>query len=120
VLAAIFFHEKEIMRPLSQDLRERIVAVRVPARFANVLGSAAKVWSAFGTKHRLTGSCQPKKIGGYRRSRLEKHDTTLRRWLAAQTDLTLSELQKTVLGALECSHRHHCFVAPAGAVGPEL
>ena len=42
----------------------------------------------------MTGACQPKQIGGYRRLRLEKHDRTLRRWIAAESDLTLVELQK--------------------------
>jgi transposase len=86
------------MRPLSQDLRQRIVAARergegtgeVCKRFGISRKSVERFWN----QHRLTGSCQPKQIGGYRRSRLEKHDTTLRRWIAAQTDLTLSELQK--------------------------
>jgi transposase len=86
------------MRPLSQDLRQRIVAARergegtgeVCRRFGISRKSVERFWN----QHRLTGSCQPKRIGGYRRSRLEKHDTILRRWIAAQTDLTLSELQK--------------------------
>ena len=48
----------------------------------------------FWKQHRVTGQCRPKQIGGYRRSRLEKHDRTLRRWIAAQADLTLNcELQ---------------------------
>jgi transposase len=48
----------------------------------------------FWKQHSLTGACRPKKVGGYRRSRLEKHDRTLRRWIAEQSDLTLSGLQK--------------------------
>jgi transposase len=47
----------------------------------------------FWKQHCLTGACAPKKIGGYRRSRLEQHDRTLRRWIAAQADLTLGQLQ---------------------------
>jgi transposase len=86
------------MRPLSQDLRQRIVAARtrgdgtgdVCRRFGVSRKSVERFWK----QHRLTGACLPKKIGGYRRSRLEKHDATLRRWLADQTDLTLSELQQ--------------------------
>ena len=86
------------MRPLSQDLRQRIIAARqrgagtgeVCRRFGVSRKSVERFWN----QHRLTGQCQPKQIGGYRRSRLEKHDRTLRRWLAAQADLTLRELQE--------------------------
>jgi transposase len=86
------------MRPLSQDLRQRIIAARergegtgeVCKRFGVSRKSVERYWNG----HRLTGACQPKQIGGYRRSRLEKHGRTLRRWIAEQPDLTLSELQK--------------------------
>lgn len=89
------------MRPLSQDLRQRSIVARecgegtgeVCKRFGVSRKSVERFWK----QHRLTGACQPKKIGGYRRSRLEKHDRTLRRWIAAQPDLTLGELQKRCL-----------------------
>ena len=85
------------MRPLSQDLRQRIIAARqrgagtgeVCRRFGVSRKSVERFWN----QHRLTGQCQPKQIGGYRRSRLEKHDRTLRRWIDEQADLTLSQLQ---------------------------
>src|SRR5208283_1784448 len=86
------------MRPLSQDLRQRIIAARergagtgdVCRRFGVSRKSVERFWK----QQQLTGACRPKKIGGYRRSRLEKHDRTLRRWIARQPDLTLGELQK--------------------------
>jgi len=86
------------MRPLSQDLRQRIIAARergagtgeVCRRFGVSRKSVERFWK----QHRLTGTCQPKQIGGYRRSRLEKHDRTLRRWIDQQVDLTLSQLQE--------------------------
>ena len=86
------------MRPLSQDLRQRIIAARergagtgeVCRRFGVSRKSVERFWN----QHRLTGQCQPKQIGGYRRSRLEKHDRTLRRWIGEQADLTLSQLQE--------------------------
>jgi transposase len=86
------------MRPLSQDLRQRIISAR--ARGAGTgevcqrFGVSRKSVERFWKQHRMTGDCQPKQIGGYRRSRLEKHDRTLRRWIAAESDLTLGELQK--------------------------
>jgi transposase len=86
------------MRPLSQDLRLRIIAAReggqgtgeVCRRFGVSRRSVERFWK----QHCLTGGCQPKKIGGYRRSRLEKHDRTLHRWITEQADLTLGELQQ--------------------------
>jgi len=95
------------MRPLSQDLRQRIIAARergagtgeVCRRFGVSRKSVERFWK----QHRLTGECRPKQIGGYRRSRLEKHDRTYAVWIGAQADLTLSELQKTVSGDLKVS-----------------
>ena len=92
------------MRPLSQDLRARIIAARergagtgeVCRRFGVSRKSVERFWK----QHRQTGECRPKQIGGYRRSRLEKHDRTLRRWIAAQADLTLGELQQRCLAQL--------------------
>ena len=95
------------MRPLSQDLRQRIILARergegtgeVGQRFGVSRKSVERFWK----QHRLTGACRPKKFGGYRRSRLEKHDRTLRRWIVAQSDLTLSELQRRCLEQLKVS-----------------
>ena len=86
------------MRPLSQDLRERIVRARekgegvgeVCRRFGVSRSSVERFWK----QHGQTGQCQPKKIGGYRRSRLEKHDRLVRRWLTEQVDMTLRQLQQ--------------------------
>jgi len=95
------------MRPLSQDLRQRIIAARergegtgeVCKRFGVSRKSVERFWK----QHGLTGACQPKKIGGYRRSRLEKHARILRRWIAEQSDVTLNELQKRCLEELKVS-----------------
>jgi transposase len=95
------------MRPLSQDLRQRIIAARergegtgeVCRRFGVSRKSVERFWN----QHRHTGQCQPRQIGGYRRSRLQKHDRTLRGWIKAQSDLTLTELQKRCLEELRVS-----------------
>ena len=95
------------MRPLSQDLRQRIIAARgrgegtgeVCRRFGVSRKSVERFWK----EHRLTGECRPKQIGGYRRSRLAKHDRTLRRWIAMQADLTLNELRPRCLEQLNIS-----------------
>ena len=85
------------MTPLSDDLRRRIIAARtggegtgeVSERFKVSRKSVERFWK----QHSLTGQCQPKKIGGYRRSRLHKHAATLKRWIDQQADLTLVQLQ---------------------------
>jgi transposase len=86
------------MRPLSQDLRQRIIAARERGEGTGVVchrfGVSRKSVERFWKQHCRTGQCQPKQIGGYRRSRLEKHDRTLRRWIVGQPGLTLRELQK--------------------------
>jgi transposase len=86
------------MRPLSQDLRKRIIAARergdgtgeVSKRFGVGRRSVERFWK----QHCQTGQCLPKQIGGYRRSRLADHDRALRNWIEAQPDLTLAELQQ--------------------------
>ena len=86
------------MRPLSEDLRRRIVAAReqdegpseVSRRFGVSRSSVARFWK----QQRRRGHCRPKQIGGYRRSRLRPHEKTLRHWIKQQADLTLVELQQ--------------------------
>lgn len=95
------------MRPLSQDLRQRIIAARergdgtgeVCKRFGVSRKSVERFWN----EHRRTGQCLPKKIGGYRRSSLAPHDRRLQRWIEAQPDLSLAELQKRCQDQLEVS-----------------
>lgn len=86
------------MRPLSEDLRQRIIAARaggegtgeVCQRFRVSRKSVERFWK----QYQQNGHCRPKQIGGYRRSRLRPHEPTLRRWITQQADLTLAELQQ--------------------------
>lgn len=86
------------MRPLSEDLRRRIVRERekgagvgeVAKRFGVSRSSVERFWR----QHQKSGHCRPQKIGGYRHSRLEGQDRLLRRWLTAQVDITLREMQQ--------------------------
>jgi len=86
------------MRPLSEDLRRRIVAARedgagtgeVCQRFSVSRSSVERFWN----QPRRNGHLRPKQIGGYRRSRLRPHERTLRQWITQQADLTLVELQQ--------------------------
>lgn len=85
-------------RPLSKDLRERIVRTveggmsrNAAAKKFDVSVSAAvkllQQWTA-------TGDYGPKKIGGYRKHLLAEHEDEVRRLLAAAPDITLAELKK--------------------------
>ena len=86
------------MKPLSEDLRSRIIQARqqgagtgeVCQRFRVSRKSVQRFWR----QHQRTGHCRPKQIGGYRRSRLAPHGRTLCRWIRQQADLTLAELQQ--------------------------
>ena len=95
------------MRPLSQDLRQRIIAARergegtgeVCKRFGVSRKSVERFWN----EHCRTGQCRPKQIGGYRRSRLAQHDRLLQSWIEAKPDLTLGELQQRCRTRLQVS-----------------
>jgi transposase len=93
------------MRPLSQDLRQRIIAARErgegTGEVCKRLGVSRKSVERFWKEHGQTGQCLPKQIGGYRRSRLAPHDRRLQRWIEAQPDLSLAELQQRCLARLD-------------------
>ena len=88
------------MKSLSIDLRERVVAGRQKGQSAEELAkrfgickrSVERYWS----RQQETGSVAPKQRGGYRRSRLEGHDETLRGWIDEQADLTLEQLRERI------------------------
>jgi transposase len=95
------------MRPLSQDLRRRIVATReggvgtgeVSQRFSVCRSTVERVWN----QHCKLGHVEPKQVGGYRKSRLEKHAKTLGRWIEKKSDVTLFELRERCLQELGVS-----------------
>ena len=93
------------MRTYSTDLRERIVAARESglsaAEIARLFKVSKRSVERYCKLRATTGSLQPKPRGGYRRSRLEKHDQTLRRWMGEQSDLTLAELQARLARKLQ-------------------
>jgi transposase len=85
-------------RPLSMDLRERVVAAvlagetcrSVAARFGVAVSSVVK-WSQ---RHRATGSVAPGKIGGHRRRVLEPHRAFILERIAQTPHLTLHRLKE--------------------------
>jgi putative transposase len=83
--------------PLSDDLRERVVAAilagescrSVAARFGVSVSSAVK-WTQ---RYRATGSVSPAKMGGYRKRVLEPHRAFLVGRLGQTPHLTLHGLK---------------------------
>lgn len=88
------------MKTYSRDLRERIVAARQKGHsaqeVARLFGVSKRSVERFWEKFLATGGVEPRQRGGYRRSRLEKHDRQLRRWIKEQADLTLAQLQERI------------------------
>ncbi len=86
------------MRPLSEDLRRRIIearqagagSVEVSERFRVSRQTVARLFGQF----ERTGDLAPKQIGGYRRSRLAPHSRTIDRWISRKADISLSELRE--------------------------
>lgn len=84
-------------RPLSTDLRERVVAAvwagetcrSVAARFGVAVSSVVK-WSQ---RHRATGSVAPGKMGGHRKRVLEPHRAFIVERMAQTPHLTLHRLK---------------------------
>lgn len=85
------------MRPLSEDLRRRLIearqagvgSVEVSQRFGVSRRTVARLFAQF--EHR--GHWRPKQMGGYRRSRLAPHGKTLGRWIRMKSDISLGELR---------------------------
>ena len=84
-------------RPLSNDLRERVVGAAlagescrsVAARFGVAVSSVVK-WSQ---RHRATGSVAPGKMGGHRKRVLEPHRAFILERIAQTPHLTLHRLK---------------------------
>lgn len=84
-------------RPLSNDLRERVVAAvsagetcrSVAARFGVSVSSVVK-WSQ---RHRATGSVAPGKVGGHRKPILEPHRAFIVERIEQTSNLTLHGLK---------------------------
>ncbi|SMD20176.1 Transposase [Rhizobium sp. RU36D] len=83
--------------PLSNDLRERVVAAvlngessrAVAGRFGVAVSSVVK-WSQ---RYRATGSVRPAKMGGYRKRILEPHRSFITELLEQNSHLTLHGLK---------------------------
>ena len=109
-----------MVRPLSNDLRERVVAAvrsgettrAVAARFGVAVSSVVK-WSQ---RQRATGSVAPGQMGGHRRPILEAHRAFLAERVAQDPNVTLHGL-KAELAARGVSVSHNaiwCFLRREG------
>lgn len=86
-----------MVRPLSNDLRKRVVAAvsngescrAVASRFGVAVSSVVK-WSQ---RHRSTGSFEPGKMGGHRRPVLDPHRAFIVKRLNQTPHLTLHALK---------------------------
>jgi transposase len=84
-------------RPLSNDLRERVVAAvrngescrTVASRFGVAVSSVVK-WSQ---RYRATGSVAPAKMGGYRKPVLDPHRAFIMERISQTPHLTLHGLK---------------------------
>lgn len=84
-------------RPLSSDLRERVVArheagesIRAVAGMFGIAPSTVSKWTE---RRRRTGSVAPAKFGGHRRPLLEPHRDWIQSRFAEMPELTLEGLR---------------------------
>ncbi len=89
------------MKPISNDLRRRIIEViqenkesqpEIAERFSVSLSTVEKLWHRF----RIAGSYEPLPHAGGRKRLLEADEELIRAEVAAQPDITLAELSAKV------------------------
>lgn len=89
------------MKPISNDLRRRIIEViqeneesqaEIAERFSVALSTVEKLWHRF----RRTGNYEPLPHSGGRKRLLEAAEKLIRAAVAAQPDITLAELSVKV------------------------
>ena len=95
------------MKSYSEDLRKRVIVLRsngkTGAEIAALFSLSKRTVERYWSRYQETGSVAAKQRGGYRRSRLEGHDSTLKAWIAKESDLTLAELQERIRQRLKIS-----------------
>jgi transposase len=84
-------------KPYSEDLRRNVVhAIESGHTYeeaAELYGVSISSVSRFLTRWRSSGSVSPEQFGGYKGYALEQYRDRITRWLGAQPDVTLAELQ---------------------------
>jgi len=84
------------MAAYSQDLRDRVLRAFEQGESPTLISrrfEVSRVW-VYKSWHRYqqNGERTSRKIGGYRRSKLQGYEETLRAWIAENPDLTLVEI----------------------------
>jgi transposase len=91
-------------KPYSQDLRERMVRAVLAGQSRHAAARSFEVSAScvikLMQKVETTGDCWPRKFGGHKRHALAAHEDKVRALVAAEPDLTITELWKK-LTALE-------------------
>lgn len=86
------------MKPLCEEMRLEIVLARHSgtrsAEVAERYGVSRRTVSRLYRQFKRSGYVQPKKIGGYRRSKLEPHLRIIARWIRSERGFTMAQLQK--------------------------
>src|SRR6516162_6307057 len=84
-------------KPYSEDLRRNVLhAIESGHTYeetAELCGVSVSSVSRFLTRWRNSGNVNPEKFGGYKSYALERYGPRITRWLDAQPDITLAELQ---------------------------
>lgn len=84
-------------RAYSMDIRERIILDMGRGLSARQAAAKYHVSASFAIRlfrrWRETGSCAPKRMGGYRRSPLDGHGDILMRFIEEDSGITLMEVQ---------------------------
>ena len=107
-------------RPLSNDLRERVVARHEAGesirRVASLFGIAPSTVSKWAQRRRKTGSVGPAKFGGYRRRLLEPHRDLVHRLVAEKPHRPVRELhgELAALGIRVCEDAVRRFLHAEG------
>jgi len=107
-------------RPLSNDLRERVVARHAAGESIRSVASQfaiapSTVWK-WADRRRKTGSVAPAKFGGYRRRLLEPHRELVHSLVAAKPHRPVRELQAELaaLGIRVCEDAVRTFLHAEG------
>ena len=107
-------------RPLSNDLRERVVAhyeagesIRLVASLFGIAPSTVSKWAQ---RRRETGSVKPAKFGGHRRRLLEAHRETIHALVSERPHRSVRALQDELaaLGIRVCEETVRSFLHAEG------
>jgi len=93
------------MRPLSEDLRKRILEKREagvgPTDISNIFGVSRRAIYRLYDRFDSTGNLSAKKLGRPKGSALDTYKEQIIGWIDERADLTLEQLQKRCLDQLE-------------------